>query len=112
MSPTCGNELPTRNFASLGQSVDHVEHMFYLGGMATRVEHWFNRRYGNGRRDVYLLRTETGWQVLGRQGGTEGREAAHYFDDEDDARKMLQRMLDAVPPELSNWAKMPQPRTR
>jgi hypothetical protein len=28
--------------------------------MAERVEHWFNRRYHSGRRDVYLLRTETG----------------------------------------------------
>jgi len=75
--------------------------------MAERVEHWFNRRYGVGRRDVYLLRTETGWQVRGRQGGTDGDEIAHYFDDEQDARAMLQRMLDTVPSELSNWAKMP-----
>jgi hypothetical protein len=75
--------------------------------MAERVEHWFNRRYGVGRRDVYLLRTETGWQVRGRQGGADGDEVAHYFDDEQDARAMLQRMLDAVPSELSNWAMMP-----
>jgi hypothetical protein len=44
-----------------------------------RVEHWFNRRYGVRRRDVYLIRTETGWQVLGREGGAEGREVTHYF---------------------------------
>jgi hypothetical protein len=74
--------------------------------MAERVEHWFNRRYGVGRRDVYLLRTETGWQVLGRRGGADGQEVVHYFDHETDARAMLQRMLDSVPPELSNWAKM------
>ena len=80
--------------------------------MAQRVEHWFNRRYGMSRRDVFLLRTESGWQVLGRQGGADGQEVAHYFDHEDDARAMLQRMLDAVPPELSNWAKMSQPRRR
>jgi hypothetical protein len=42
--------------------------MFYRGGVAERVEHWFNRRYGSGRRDVYLLRTDTGGQVLGREG--------------------------------------------
>jgi hypothetical protein len=48
-------------------------------------EHHFNRRYGPGRRDVYLLRTETGWQVLGREGGAEGREVVHYVDDETDA---------------------------
>ncbi len=76
--------------------------------MGERVEHWFNRRYGANRRDVYLLRTPTGWQVLGRQGGADGQQVAHYFDEEADARAMLQRMLATVPPELSNWAKMSQ----
>lgn len=75
-----------------------------------RVEHHFNRRYGVNRRDVYLIRTLTGWQVLGREGGADGREVTHYFDREDDARRMLQRMLDAVPEQLGNWALMPQPR--
>jgi hypothetical protein len=79
-------------------------------GVAERVEHWFNRRYGVSRRDVYLLRTETGWQVVGREGGADGREVTHYFDDEDEARRMVQRMRGTVPPELSNWAKMSPPR--
>jgi hypothetical protein len=74
--------------------------------VAERVEHWFNRRYGLSRRDVFLLRTETGWQVHGRQGGADGQEVTPYLDREDEARRMLQRMLDTVPPELSNWAKM------
>jgi hypothetical protein len=74
--------------------------------MAERVEHWFNRRYGTSRRDVYLLRTPTGWQVLGRQGGSDGHTVAHYFDKQDEARAMLQRMLDTVAPEQSDWAKM------
>jgi hypothetical protein len=74
--------------------------------MAERVEHWFNRRYGHSRRDVYLIRTETGWQVVGRQGGDETKEVAHYFDREDDARVMLRRMLNTVPPEYANWAQM------
>lgn len=74
--------------------------------MARRVEHHFNRRYGPNRRDVYLIRTETGWQVLGREGGADGREVTHYFDDEADARRMLEQMLAAVPPELASWAKM------
>jgi hypothetical protein len=74
--------------------------------MAQRVEHHFNRRYGLNRRDVFLIRTETGWQVHGREGGADGREVTHYFAEEADARRMLRRMLDAVPPELSNWAKM------
>jgi hypothetical protein len=78
--------------------------------MAERVEHWFNRRYGVGRRDVYLLRTPTGWQVLGRHGGADGREVTYYFDGEDQARLMLHRLLDTVPGEESNWAKMPPPR--
>ncbi|MCA2215044.1 hypothetical protein [Jidongwangia harbinensis] len=80
--------------------------------MAHRVEHWFNRRYGVGRRDVYLLRTESGWQVLGRSGGSDGAEVAHYFDHEDDARAMLLRMRESVPPELSNWARMSGSRRR
>jgi hypothetical protein len=74
--------------------------------MAERVEHWFNRRYGVNRRDVYLLRTPSGWQVLGRAGGADGQEVVHYFDHETDARAALEQMLDAVPAELSNWAKM------
>jgi hypothetical protein len=77
--------------------------------MAEHVEHWFNRRYGISRRDVFLLRTPTGWQVLGRQGGSDGREVVHYFDGEDQARRMLQRMLDTAPGEQSDWAKMPPP---
>jgi hypothetical protein len=54
--------------------------------MGSRVQHWFNRRYGLNRRDVFLIRTETGWQVLGRQGGTDGPEVADSFGHEDDAR--------------------------
>jgi hypothetical protein len=80
--------------------------------MAERVEHHFNRRYGLNRRDVFLIRTESGWQVLGREGGAEGREVTHYFDDEAEARRMLHRMLAAVPPELSSWAKMTPSRPR
>jgi hypothetical protein len=56
-----------------------------VGGVGERVEHWFNRRYGVSRRDVYLLRTPTGWQVLGR-GGADGAEVVYYFDDEQPAR--------------------------
>jgi hypothetical protein len=78
--------------------------------MSERVEHWFNRRYGPGRRDVYLLRTPSGWQVKGRAGGSDGAEVTHYFDNEVDARAMLQRMRDAVAPELSNRARMSAPR--
>jgi hypothetical protein len=36
----------------------------------------------------------------------DGRAVVHYFDTEDDARAMLRRMLEAVPPELSDWARM------
>jgi hypothetical protein len=64
------------------------------------------------RRDVFLIRTDTGWQVLGRQGGAEGPEVTHYFDDEIDARRMLQRLLDTVAPQLSTWAQMPAPPRR
>ena len=76
-----------------------------------RVKHRFNRLYGENRRDVFLLRTETAWQVLGRQGGADGQEVTHNFDQEDEARAMLRRMLLAVPPELSNRAHMTQLKT-
>jgi hypothetical protein len=49
--------------------------------MGERVEHWFNRRYGMNRRNVFLTRTPTGSpQVLDRVGGAEGRDVTHYFD--------------------------------
>jgi hypothetical protein len=77
------------------------------------VEHCFNGRYGPARRDVYLLCTETGWQVLGRQGGADDPEVTrNYFDREDEVRRMLRRMSDTVPPELSNWAEMTLPKER
>jgi hypothetical protein len=94
---------------SAGQTpggVAGMERLFYVDGMAEHVEHWFNRRYKMNRRDVYLIRTETGWQVKGREGGSDGREVVHYFDAEQDARAMLRRMLDAVAPGLSNRAQM------
>jgi hypothetical protein len=92
--------------------LDRVEHTFSPAAVSDRVEHWFNRRYGVSRRDVYLLRTPTGWQVPGRSGGADGREVSHYFDREDDARRMLRRMLETVPPEQSDWAEMTAYRNR
>ena len=74
--------------------------------MAKTVEHWFNRRWGMARRDVYLLRTETGWQVLGREGGTNGREVAYYFDREEEARGMVEALKQHVPSQFANWAKV------
>jgi hypothetical protein len=71
--------------------------------MKQQVEHWFNRRWGIARRDVYLLQTPAGWQILGCEGGSGGREVTHYFDREDDARLMLQRMLNTVAPQLRDW---------
>ena len=73
------------------------------------VEHWFNRRYGMARRDLYLIGTPTGWQVLGREGGSDGREVVRYFDGEDDARAIVRAILDSVPAELASWALMPEP---
>jgi hypothetical protein len=80
--------------------------VFYDGWVFQRVEHWFNRRYGVSRRDVYLLRDGTRWRVLGRLGGADGREVVHDFDDEDQARTMLRRMLDSAPADASDWARM------
>jgi hypothetical protein len=72
--------------------------------MSKTIEHWFNHQWGMARRDVYLLRTETGWQALGRRGGTNGREFVYYFDHEDDARTMVEAFKQHVPAQLANWA--------
>ena len=44
--------------------------------------------------------------MLGRLGGSDGQQVTHYFDREDDARTMLQRMLDTTPAPFANWGKM------
>ncbi|MGK5681324.1 hypothetical protein [Actinoplanes sp. URMC 104] len=80
--------------------------------MAEPVEHHSNRRYGANRRDIYLLRTATGWQVIGRTGGSDGQEVSHYFDDEKSAREMVKRMRQTVPPHLADWSLMPRSRIR
>ena len=87
-------------------NLEVLEHLFYFGGVSAPLEHWFNRRYGPNRRDVYLTRTPSGWQVLGRIGGAEGTEVVHYFDKENDARQMLRRMLNAVPDGQGDWAQI------
>jgi hypothetical protein len=78
--------------------------------MAAFVEQWNNRKWGMARRKIDLLRTETGWQVRGRQGGDDGREVVHYFDREEDAHAMVEVMKRAVPPQLANWTKMTERR--
>jgi hypothetical protein len=78
-----------------------------MNGSVSETQPWKHAQYST----AVLIRTPTGWQVLGRgEGGADGREVTHYFDREDDARRMVQRMLDAVPEPWGNWALMPQPR--
>jgi hypothetical protein len=57
--------------------------------MATRIARWFRRRFGARRRDVFILRTEAGWEVVGRMGGAGWPEVTHYFDSEQEARAMM-----------------------
>ena len=76
--------------------------------MVEKVEHWFNSRSDLGRRDIYLLRTENGWQVLGRLGGFGGHEVTYQLADERDARAMVKRMRDATPLRFSSWIKLSQ----
>jgi hypothetical protein len=56
--------------------------------MTQRIRRWFDRRHGASRRDVFVLRTETGWQVHGRRGGSDWPELIYYFDSEEEARTM------------------------
>jgi hypothetical protein len=78
--------------------------------MTGHVEHWFNRLWGHGRRDVFLNRTPTGWQVVGREGGSEGREVVHYFDNEATAHATVEWMKETVPPQLANFKLMSFPK--
>ena len=66
---------------------------------------WWNGGWGRlARRDVWLLR-ETRWTVVARQGDSEtGRMIDWEFDDEDEARAMVQRLLDADGP--GRWREM------
>lgn len=74
--------------------------------MAGHVDHWVNRRWGRGRRDVFLNRTPTGWQVVGREGGSDSREVVHYFDDEETAHAMVERIMETVPPQFADFRLM------
>ena len=76
------------------------------------VEHWFNRRWRTGRRDVYLTRDSHGWHVRAHRGGPDGVEVVHHFTDAADAHAMLLRLLETTPPQDSDWAKMPRPPSR
>ncbi|MCY1144042.1 hypothetical protein OWR29_39115 [Actinoplanes sp. Pm04-4] len=80
--------------------------------MAERIEHHFNRVWRAGRRDIYLLRTETGWQVVGRVGGSEGQVVTYEFDDEKTARQMVQRLRMTAPQGQDDWVLMSLPPRR
>ena len=75
---------------------------------AQLVEHWFNRRWRVGRRDVYLIRDDAGWQVKARRGGPDGVEVVHNLTTEAEAQAMLLRALETAPPGEDDWAKMPR----
>jgi hypothetical protein len=47
--------------------------------------------------------------LVGRLGGSDGRQVTHYFDREDEARRMLQRMLDPTPAAFANRPTMTLP---
>jgi hypothetical protein len=59
------------------------------------VERWWNGRFGRlARRDVWLYRSTT-WRVESREGDADsGRGNTWTYDDEDQARAMVRRLLD------------------
>ncbi len=60
------------------------------------VGHWWNGTWGRlARRDVYL-RSGQVWQVELRVGGADGRIKRWTFDNEPDARALVDRALAAV----------------
>jgi hypothetical protein len=62
--------------------------------MTMRFARWF----GRGRRsDLFILRTEAGWQVHGRMGGAGWPEVTYYFDSEEEARALVLRMSGSKP---------------
>jgi hypothetical protein len=50
-----------------------------------------------GRRDIWLMTDGRRWHVRARQRGEEAPEVNYDYDDEGDARKMVQRLMDAAP---------------
>jgi hypothetical protein len=69
------------------------------------VGRWWNRGWGRlARREVWLLR-EMRWMVVARQGDSEtGKMIDWEFDDEDQARIMVERLLDVDGP--GRWREM------
>jgi hypothetical protein len=59
------------------------------------VERWWNGRFGRlARRDVWLYRSTT-WRVGSREGDADsGRGNTWTFDDEEQARAMVRRLLE------------------
>jgi hypothetical protein len=59
------------------------------------VERWWNGRFGRlARRDVWLYQSTT-WRVESREGdGDSGRGNTWTFDDEEQARAMVRRLLE------------------
>ncbi|RZU75867.1 hypothetical protein EV384_4439 [Micromonospora kangleipakensis] len=56
---------------------------------------WWNGNWGRiARRDIWLLSDGHRWRVRGRLGGDGGREVAYEFDDEQQARAMVNRMME------------------
>ena len=98
-APSGVAHAPSIVMAGTVRAVERFVQAFYRGGMAAElVEHWFNRRWRVGRRDVYLTRDDSGWHVKARRGGWDGVEVVHDFTSEADAQAMLLRALETAPP--------------
>lgn len=69
---------------------------------------WWNGIWGRlARRDIWLGR-QTRWQVRARQGDSEtGREMVWSFDNETDARAMVDRLMRAEG--AGTWQELPIP---
>lgn len=55
---------------------------------------------------------QRGWQVVGRIGGADGVEAPHYFEDEAEARRMVEAMISRTPPDEGDYKPMTAIRQR
>jgi hypothetical protein len=62
------------------------------------IGRWWNRRWSrSARRDIWLTVEPQRWFVRGRQGGDDGPEVQYEFRDEDEARAMVKRLMQAAP---------------
>jgi hypothetical protein len=68
---------------------------------------WWNQRWGNGRRDIWLYSLDGRWQVRAKEGGDRGRDLTWPpVEHEWEARALVDRLIAASPGGRTMWKDM------